>query len=42
MGSSMRVDEIIQKTFIKTDEEGTTAAAVTAVRMMRTCSAMPP
>ena len=41
LGSSMFVDQIIQKTFIQVDEQGTEAAAVTAVVLKECCVAEP-
>lgn len=40
LGSIMKVEKIIQKTYIQVDEEGTEAAAVTGIMMMR-CAMMP-
>lgn len=36
----MKVEKIVQKTFIQVDEEGTEAAAVTGIMMMR-CAMIP-
>lgn len=42
LGAPMSVTKVIQKAVIEVDEEGTTAAAVTAVRMLRCAMMAPP
>ncbi|CAL6014712.1 Serpin_1 [Hexamita inflata] len=41
LGKTLKVDAVIQKTFINIDESGTEAAAVSAVFMRRTSSGAP-
>lgn len=41
LGIHMKVDEILQKTYLNVDEAGTEAAAVTGIMMKMTCAALP-
>lgn len=38
----LKVDSVVQKTFIKVDKKGTEAAAATGIMMLRMCMAAPP
>lgn len=42
LGAPMTVSQVIQKAVIEVDEDGTVAAAVTAIRMLRCAAVIPP
>ena len=37
IGGNLNIDEVIQKTYLKVDERGTEAAAVTAIKLIPRC-----